>query len=242
MSQSKISKIENGRARPSAADVDRIAGALDVRTEIRVALRNDAIANKAKRVQPSAVQRCAFPIQVVTEVTNEVRLIRTVNDSFIDGALQIPEYVAGTHRLCAHRVPLAEYVAARLRRQALTHDGKREHQIIISEHVLTKRMLSIDLQIEQLRSIRRRMLLPGVELGIFPEDELLPTALTGTVATFGNELVARDIGNTGLAVEADQDEARESIAAFQKLAKASIWGADADRLLVRSIENFKRLT
>ncbi|MEU6731948.1 helix-turn-helix transcriptional regulator [Streptomyces physcomitrii] len=239
MSAGKLSKIENGRVRPTVQEVDLVLSALGVSQEVKdeflATARTEATEATAwrllRRMGPWKHQKT---IRAVEADTTTLRLFQ---GQLIPGLLQTPEYIAAVFSLppVLPEETRARTVAARLERQAVLYKPGRRFRFLICEHVLRWRISEpavMALQLDRLLSVGR---LPNVSLGVVPSDRRMPDfAMTCfslhddrlvIVETFHSEVTTRDPKDIGLYLDT-----------FERFASVAVYG-EAMRALVESIRD-----
>ena len=232
-SQSKISKIETGRTVPLLRDIDEILSAVDARSSVAESLRQDCISLRSTITRPKLGQKSKY--EFVAEVHEDSTVIKTVSWTIIEAVFQTPAYVARLHALYAIReLSQRDYIAARLKRQALSFERRRTHQVVLDERALTTLVLPPHLQIAQLEAIKTRLKLPGIDLGIFPADQVVAVAPV-QVGIFDNQLSIREQGDA-FASSRDHRRLVNAIDDFNTLEKASVWEGEAVELIDQAID------
>lgn len=173
-SQSKVSKIENGRTKPSMDDVaawarecslteeaagDLLARAESVATETRSwASRHGTLAERNRGI--GAVER-------------DMTGLQNFQPGVIPGLLQTAEYarriitmldVKGTKDVGAA-------VTARMDRQAVLYDTSKRFEFLLTEGVLRWRPGPRSLMLAQMDRLLSVATLPNVEIGVLPFDQ-----------------------------------------------------------------------
>ncbi|GJF01418.1 helix-turn-helix domain-containing protein [Pseudonocardia sp. D17] len=173
-SQSKTSKIENGRTPPS---VDAVRSWLDqcrADDELRVELL-DAARELTTRVQTWRQLHRAGPAdqqRVRAARDAETTGLGIYQSEVVPGLLQVPEY---TRRMLEvhSQVPAADIpamVAARLSRQAILFDDTKTFDIVITEQAARWRPGSIATTLAQLDRLATLAQLPNVSIGIVTRE------------------------------------------------------------------------
>lgn len=180
---SKVSRIENGRTMPSAADLDewaRAAGA-DAETahELMEVLEEAQAARRDWRRRmgrgQAAVQRDYL------ELTQQSTLIRYFDLVYVPGFLQTRDYAHRvlTEMVALHNLPIDDVdgaIAERLQRQQLLYDVGKQFEFIMGESALRYRLTpdpaAMRAQLDRLQTV---IDLPNVRFGIIPFGPHLPT-------------------------------------------------------------------
>lgn len=172
---SKVSRLENGRQRPSIADIEawsRACGADQTATEALLALLSDVESfhrdwKRRMRLGQEQVQT-DYNQLVVKSV-----LIRHFETAYIPGLLQTPEYarralgeMVDLHALAVTDVD--EAVAARLRRQQLLYDENKTFEFLLAEPVLHWLLCPAEAMAAQLDRLQTVIGLANVRFGVIP--------------------------------------------------------------------------
>ncbi|KAB7849230.1 helix-turn-helix domain-containing protein [Streptomyces mobaraensis] len=239
MSASKLSKIENGKVRPTVQDVDLILTALgvsgDAKEQFLAAARAAATEETAwrvlRRMGPWKHQRT---IQAIEAGTQTLKLFQ---GQLIPGLLQTPEYASAVLGLppALPEESRARTVTVRMERQATLYDRDRSFHFLICEHVLRWLIsdpLIMALQLDRLVSVSR---LPNVSLGVVPVGPRMPdfpmTCFSlhddrlVIVETFHSEVTTRDPRDVQLYADT-----------FERFGAVALYGDDM-RTLVESVRN-----
>ncbi|MEU1814001.1 helix-turn-helix transcriptional regulator [Streptomyces roseifaciens] len=239
MSAGKLSKIENGKVRPTVQDVDLILTALGVAGEAkeqflsaaRAAATEETAWRILRRMGPWKHQRT---IQAVEAGTQTLKLFQ---GQLIPGLLQTPEYASAVLSL-PPELPAesrARTVAARIERQASLYDRDRSFHFLVCEHVLRwliSEPVVMALQLDRLVSVSR---LPNVSLGVVPVGPRMPdfpmTCFSlhddrlVIVETFHSEVTTRDPRDVQLYADT-----------FERFSAVALYG-DGMRALTESIRS-----
>jgi len=172
-SQAKVSRIENARTLPSAADIQTWARVTSASADQFAELSRlaDAVSTEATawRVLLGPGMR---RVQIaVGERERLARTMRLFQPAIVPGLLQTAEYA---RRLLAMANPsaskeeLAEAVATRIERQQILYDLDRRFEFLITEAGLRWRRGPTQVLAGQLGQVRSLASLPNVRIGIIP--------------------------------------------------------------------------
>jgi transcriptional regulator with XRE-family HTH domain len=173
-SQSKVSKIENGRTGPAVADVRRWLDhpAINTTAEQRSELLELAadISTQAKAWRE--VNEQAFDQQQNrrAERDTEADGFAFFQSEVVPGLLQTPEYARRVLEVQS-QVPAAGLpaaVLARLNRQAVLFDESKQLDFVITEAALRWRPGTISVTLAQLDRVASVASLPNVSVGVVP--------------------------------------------------------------------------
>jgi transcriptional regulator with XRE-family HTH domain len=235
MSQSKISRIETGRAVPTVFDVQAILRALDVpaqRADELMALAR--LANTEFRDFRSERRSGLHHLQSELEtLERDACEIRFFLPTMLTGLLQTAEYARATD-LGQHPKALAR----RLERQRVLFDESKRFTFLLTEAALRWPLLShvgMALQLDRLASVNR---LPTVRIGVTPFREPLPVSPLNPFTVYDDKLAtAETIG--GLVIMRNPKDVEIHLAEFHSFEPHSLWGGDATEFLSRLAEEFR---
>ncbi|MFD7885401.1 helix-turn-helix domain-containing protein [Streptomyces bauhiniae] len=171
MSPSKLSKIENAKLAPSAADVERILVSIGVSDEIKVEYTEAARTAGTETTEWRLLKRVGVHKgqQEVKALEAQMSTLRMFQPALVPGLLQIPEYIRAVlqrHDLSAET--LARTISGRLERQAIVYDGSKSLRFIITEPVLRWRIVPPPVMAAQLDRIASISRLANVDIRVVP--------------------------------------------------------------------------
>lgn len=207
MSQTKISRIETGRALPTVIDVERILAALSVpgtvATEI-IALARQANVDYAswRAYARMGLHRKQAELQALESSSGEVRHFLPAVPT---GLLHIREYATETLSATVEgssKRDVARAVQARMDRQAILDDTSRTFWFLMTEQAVRWRRANAEVMAAQCRHMAEVARKPQVHIGIVPQSVQVPTIPMNifvvydrrlvTVELFSGEVVLRD--------------------------------------------------
>ncbi|MFD7092354.1 helix-turn-helix domain-containing protein [Streptomyces sp. NPDC056641] len=171
MSPSKLSKIENAKLAPSAADVERILSALGVSDEIKAeyteASRAAATEATAWRLlRRTGVHRGQHATKALEAQMSTLRLFQP---ALVPGLLQTPEYIrAVLRRHGLTEDSLLRTMSGRIDRQAILYDDTKSLRFLITEPVLRWRIVPAPMMAAQLDRIVSISRLTHVDIRVVP--------------------------------------------------------------------------
>jgi transcriptional regulator with XRE-family HTH domain len=140
MSQSKISRIENGRLLPSVVDVGRVLRALGVDQATSAELLALArVANAEYQDVRASVRRGLHHRQrELAALEADAREMRHFLPALITGLLQTPEYMRAAMDTPVEPTAgdTATAIALKLERQAILHDKSKRFEFLLTESAL----------------------------------------------------------------------------------------------------------
>ncbi|MGW7028166.1 helix-turn-helix domain-containing protein [Streptomyces xanthophaeus] len=171
MSTAKLSKIENGRVAPAAADVERILMALEVSPEIKAEYLAVARAQATEATAWRLFRRMGYSKkqEQIRALESSMTLLRLFQPSLVPGLLQTPEYIrAVLEPKGLTEEQLARTVAARIERQRVLYDTGKTLRFVLTEPVLRWRLLPAPMMAGQLDRIVSVSRLPNVDVRVVP--------------------------------------------------------------------------
>ncbi|EFC80335.1 Scr1 family TA system antitoxin-like transcriptional regulator [Parafrankia sp. EUN1f] len=181
MSQAKISKLERGQLRPTPADVERIARALEAPESAFRDLVGDAERLEAAATRRSGRRRPGLVVQQDYFIEEKrARELRSYEPVAVPGLLQISEYarrvVNGYFSLMATEdgsetewsADTAAAVSLRIQRQERLYESDRTFDFVMMESVLSNRFASPAYMLAQIDRIEKVSELPNVTVRVVP--------------------------------------------------------------------------
>ncbi|GGO86915.1 helix-turn-helix domain-containing protein [Wenjunlia tyrosinilytica] len=226
ISQSKISRIENGRVRPSLVDIERILTALDVPP--RVAAEVSALARiantewqDARAMRRKGLDKKQWELAGLESSSTELRYFLL---SMITGLLSTPEYIRAT----LSHVPgdHSNTIAKKLERQEVLYDRSKRFTFILTEQAARSPFVSPDamaVQLDRLVSLSR---LPNVRLAVLPMEIPLPGCPLNTFTIYDSRLSTVEI-STGVMVFRDPRDVRDHFDEFSGYERHALFGDEA---------------
>jgi transcriptional regulator with XRE-family HTH domain len=168
-SESKISRIELGRNAIREIDV------LDLLTLYRVAdAQREALLELAEQANRPGWWHRYHDIlpewfEAYVGMEEAARMIRVYEPQFIPGLLQTEEYASAVIALGDFPIEEAErHVVLRKERQRRFREGRLRLWVIVDEAALRRPVAGVDLQLEQLRYLRKQSERPTFTLQVIP--------------------------------------------------------------------------
>lgn len=230
MSQSKVSRIENGKVRPSLVDVEQILRAIDAPAELVAEVSALArMANTdwqdARSLRRKGLDKKQFELAGLEAASTELRYFLL---SMITGLLSTPEYIRAS---LAH-IPgdHSKAVAKKLERQEVLYDRSKRFTFILTEQAVRWPLVSPDalaVQIDRLISLTH---LPNLRLGVIP---LGPATAPGPLNTFTvyDDRIATVEVSTGVLVLRDPRDVRAHLQEFAVYEELALFGEPAREYL-----------
>lgn len=178
MSQSKISKIENGKASPTAKDIELILGALQPDSVLaeRVLRQYDSLDlpdGDFERIIALGVS--SRQAEFLEREANSY-MIRSVETAVVPGLLQTPDYSQAIYETFVPPVTtdIAAAVRTRMTRQEILWDTDRRFEFLIHESALWSMPGSLRTQLAQLDRLIQLSGRPNISIGIITVGVKLP--------------------------------------------------------------------
>lgn len=242
--QSKVSKIENGKQVPTAADVAawvRVCrGSEDTILELQAALEE---AEEIRREWRQQARRSQVGIQHdYDQLARNATVIRNFENIWVPGLLQTAGYAqyralegVDLHEANPDEVPAT--VAARMERKSVLYEGGRRFEFVILEEVLRRLVCPPDVMLSQLAHLDLIASgLPGVTLGVIPLAAELKRSPQHGFVLFDDIAIVENY------VE-ELTYRRESAAKLSRvmddLAAEALFGADARPLIARAMGDLR---
>ncbi|MFE9750650.1 helix-turn-helix domain-containing protein [Saccharothrix saharensis] len=241
MSQSKLSKIENGMLLPSVTDVERLVAELSATRETRVELVELARQLHAEaETRRVVLHRGAHRHQqTVARIEARATTSRFFQNAGVPALLQSENYL----RVVLNTTPPHEQDTAiatlRARRARMDDLGKR-FVFLLAESALRWRMGSADLMCEQIDHLVQIIRRPNVQLGVVPW-----TADANLVALHGFQVYDERVVTlsvlTGNATITDPHDVREYLGLFGRLERLAVRGDALEDLLEQISRDHRKL-
>jgi transcriptional regulator with XRE-family HTH domain len=240
-SQSKVSKIEKAKQRPSLDDV--VAWLRQCSADASVEEDALRLEQESQREHNSWRERVRADQAVIQETYDEMaigaRLIRNLEVVYVPGLLQVGDYAyyplaeaARLHEGSANSVQQA--VEARLKRQNILSDQRRRFEFILHETALYIRPCPVNVMIHQLASLLEATYQPNVELGIMPFNQQLTEVPGGGFIAFDDSYVVVETLVEEIVYRAGS--ADTYFESWARIAEQALFGDDARVLIQRASE------
>ncbi len=240
MSQSKLSKIENGMLLPSIADVERLVTELAATRETRVELVELARLLHAEAESRRVVlHRGAHRHQqTVSRIEARATTSRFLHLNLVPALLQSESYL----RVVLATTPRQEQetaIASLRNRRARLDDPSRQFVFLLSESALRWRMGPAQLMREQIDHLSEALLRPNVRLGVVPWAAEIGVAALHGFQIYDEQVVTVSV-LTGSATITDPADVREYLGLFSRLDRVALHGDGVRELLGRISDEYRR--
>ena len=244
MSQSKISRIESGRALPSVADVERIMRALEVpsdaRGDILAAARSANVDYvSARSAARAGIWRRQAEIKALCESSKTVRHFLPVMPS---GLLQTADYARAALTPVIEGNPARDIeraVRARLDAQAALNDESRRFHFLLTEQAVRLKRAPALVMADQLRHMIEVAQRPNVDLAILSESALVGASPLNIFVVYDERFVTVEIFSGSVALR-DYRDVSYHLNVFEYFRERAASGDEAVQILSSAADDFMR--
>lgn len=240
-SQSRISRLETARQRPTPDEIKTLGKALGVSANTVKELQQDLEAledewQSFREMQHGGSHSGQVAVQ---ELEAACRTFRQFERTLVPGLLQTPEY---TRALCdlvdkfETDDDIDEVINVRQERQEILNDSSKQFTFVIVDWALTNRYGSADVMAEQYEHIIQESQRKNIRLGLLTKWTPLPFIPHSSFQIFDESLVTVDTSNGQLTLK-HQDDVAEHIDQFEKAKKVAVAGSDAREVLKQLLDS-----
>jgi transcriptional regulator with XRE-family HTH domain len=230
MSQSKVSRIESGRALPSVVDVEQMLDGLGVDPGTREELLTLTRIANAEYQDIRAVVRKGLHLRQKELATLEhnATYVRFFLPALITGLLQTPEYMRAAMRSPVDPVSAdrSRAIALKLERQAVLHDQTKRFDFLLTESAVRWQLCEPSVMASQLDRLVSASRLPSVRIGILPQGTRIPDGPMSGFVVYDARLVTIELF-TGQVVLRDPKDTDYYRALFDFFSAHALWSDDA---------------
>ncbi|MGW5097799.1 helix-turn-helix domain-containing protein [Streptomyces nodosus] len=226
MSQSKVSRIENGQTRPTLVDIEALLTALEAPPEVVAevsALTRTANTEwqDARGLRRKGLDKKQRELAGLEASSAEFRFFLL---SMITGLLSTPEYIRAS---LAH-IPgdHSKAIARKLERQEVLYDRSKRFTFLLTEQAARSPLLSPDAMAVQLDRLASLTHLPNVHLGVIPLGTPLPGWPLNTFTIYDGRLATAEM-STGVMVFRDPRDVRAYAEEFAAYEGSALFGEEA---------------
>lgn len=244
MSQTKISRIETGRALPTVIDVERILKALAVPGEVA-----DELLALARRANVDYASWRAYARVGLYHKQAELkalesssRVMRHFLPAIPTGLLHVREYATETLSPTVAGDPtrdVARAVQARMDRQAILDDTSRSFSFLMTEQAVKWQRANASAMAAQcvhMAAVNRK---PNVEIGIVPQGVHVPGTPMNIFVVYDDRLVTIELFS-GEVVLRDPRDIAQHLNLFDLFWSHALTGDDASVFLEEVADGFMR--
>ncbi|OAR24516.1 hypothetical protein A8W25_19175 [Streptomyces sp. ERV7] len=231
VSQSKVSRIENARVRPSIVDVEQYLRGVGAPPEaVERVMSLARLANtewrNLRNLRRTGLGSRQAELKALESSSRHMRYFLL---SLITGLLATPEYVRAS--LAHSPADTSKAVAGKLERQQILYDASKRFTFILTEQAVRFPLVgahAMAVQIDQLASLAQ---LPNVRMGIIPVGTRTPGLPLNTFTIYDDRMVTTEL-TTGSIVFRDARDIRAYLDEFAGYEERALFG-DAARELLR---------
>jgi transcriptional regulator with XRE-family HTH domain len=242
MSQSKVSRIENGRLLPSMIDVEQMLDALGADPPTRDDLLALArMAHAEYQDDRASVRRGIHHRQreLATMEANSTRM-RHFLPTLITGLLQTANYMhvaMNPPMNPAVRDP-TRAIELKLARQAVLSDESKRFEFLLTESALRWRLCAPEVLAAQLDHLVAVSHCPNVSIGVLPLAASIPMGAFHTFVVYDRKLVTAELFS-GQLVLRDPKDVDYYQALFDYFSERAHWGEDSRAALSELADEFR---
>jgi transcriptional regulator with XRE-family HTH domain len=188
MSQSKVSRIENGKVRPSLVDVEQILRALDAPPKMIEEI--SALARLAntewrnlRELRRKGLGTRQAELRALEASSAHMRYFLL---SMVTGLLATPEYVRAS--LAHSTAGTSKAIAGKLARQAVLYDTSKQFTFILTEQAVRWPVVGPPALAEQIDRLSSLTYLPNVRIGLIPMGARTPRTPLNTFTVYDTSL------------------------------------------------------
>lgn len=242
MSQTKISRIETGRALPTVIDVERIVRALSVPDEVA-----DELVRLARRANVDYASWRAYARVGLYHKQAELkalesssRVMRHFLPAIPTGLLHVREYATETLSPTVDGDPARDVrraVQARMERQAVLDDTSRSFWFLMTEQAVKWRRAGAEIMAAQCAHMAEVNRKPNVEIGIVPQGVQVAGTPMNIFVVYNDRLVTVELFS-GEVVLRDPRDVSQHLNLFELFWSHALTGDDASAFLTGTAEDF----
>jgi transcriptional regulator with XRE-family HTH domain len=243
MSQSKISRIEQGKMLPSVIDVQQILSALQVPGEVARDLLDLArTANVHYKSYRGAAQTGLWRLQVeIQSLVESSVMVRQFLPVIPSGLLQTEEYA---RQVFTRDIPGAvsrdveRSVKARMEAQQALQDSSRQFLVLVAEHALRWRRAALPVMAEQCAHMAELSArLSNVEIAVIPQNVEVRASPLHTFVIYDERMVEIELFSGGVVLR-DPKDVEYHLNLFDYFWKHALTGGNATSLLRAIADEF----
>ncbi|MFI5728160.1 helix-turn-helix domain-containing protein [Streptomyces cyaneofuscatus] len=245
MSQTKISRIETGRALPTVIDVERILKALAVPHEVA-----DELLQLARRANVDYASWRAYARVGIYHKQAELkalesssRVMRHFLPAIPTGLLHVHAYAVETLSPMVTSDPardVSRAVQARMDRQAALDDTSRSFWFLMTEQAVKWRRATSEVMAAQCAHMANVNRKPNIEIGIIPQGMQVPGTPMNIFVVYDDRLVTVELFSGEVALR-DPRDITQHRNLFDLFWSHALTGDAATEFLTEAAETFMRL-
>jgi transcriptional regulator with XRE-family HTH domain len=226
MSQSKVSRIENGKVRPSLVDIEQILRALDAPANLIAEISTLArLANtewrNLRELRRKGLGTRQAELKALEASSAHIRYFLL---SMVTGLLATPEYVRAS--LAHSPADTSKAAAGKLERQAVLYDNSKRFTFVLTEQAVRWPVVAPLALAEQMDRLSSLTYLPNVRLGVLPLGTVTPRAPLNTFTIYDASLVTIET-SAGSLVLRDSRDIQSCLDEFSGYEECALFGEEA---------------
>lgn len=172
VSQSTVSRMEQGLSVPSAVQVNAWANAAKVGEERRILLLSlaESAVNEVITHRERLTGGLAAVQDSVGDLERTARMLRHFQPGYIPGLLQTAEYARRILTFADPTADIGQAIAARMARARLLYEPDREFEFLLTEQALRYRPGPEDVLTAQLDHLAAVVTLDSISFGVIPAN------------------------------------------------------------------------
>lgn len=244
MSQTKISRIETGRALPTVMDVERILKALAVPGEVA-----EEILRLARRANVDYASWRAYARVGLYQKQAELKALESssqVMRHFLPavptGLLHVRDYATATLSPTVESDPARDVtraVDARMERQKVLDDASRSFFFLMTEQAVRWRRATSEVMAAQCAHLAKVNEKPNVHLGVIPQSVEVPGTPMNIFVVYDDRLVTVELFS-GEVVLRDPRDISQHLSLFDLFWSHAITGDAVTAFLAEAAQGFMR--
>ncbi|MFJ3310748.1 helix-turn-helix domain-containing protein [Streptomyces sp. NPDC086549] len=243
--ESKVSRIENGKQRPSETDIRiwcEVTGQSDQLGDLVAMVRHvdELWLDMQRLLRAGAEQRQ----QQALPVYDKTKVFRIWHPTVVWGTLQTAEYASEVFKQVVSYYEIANdaeaAVAKRLERQQYLYRGDRIFNVLLGEQALYTNFGGPEVMTGQLDRLLAVMRLPRLSLGIVPRSAPASIWPGNSFSMFDDRLVLVETYSAELSVSQPR-EIELYTKAFALLKQSAVYGSAVRDLVFTAIQHFDQM-
>ncbi|MFF4601603.1 helix-turn-helix domain-containing protein [Streptomyces sp. NPDC001339] len=226
VSQSTVSRIENGKVRPTLVDVERYLRGIDSSPDTTARVMELArVANTEwqgiRSLRQKGLEKKQLELSALESSCTEFRYFLL---SMITSLISTPEYIRAS--LAHSPVNTEQVIAKKLERQRVLYETSKSFTFILTEQAVTWPLVSppaMGVQIDHLAALTR---LPNVRLGVIPRAGVKPMAPMDTFTVYDDTLATVET-TAGIVVLRDPRDIETHTELFSIMESYALFGEAA---------------
>ncbi|MFE9401802.1 Scr1 family TA system antitoxin-like transcriptional regulator [Streptomyces sp. NPDC006530] len=240
MSQSKISRIEGNRLRPSLVDVEQILNGLGASRAIAAEVM--AMARIAqtewqdrKALHRKGLDKKQLELAGLEATTTDFRYFLL---SMATGLLATPDYIRES---LVHAPPTQQTkaIGLKLQRQSVLLDHSKHFTFLLTEQAVRYPLVSPDAMAMQIDRLASLALQANIRIGVLPVHVKFSNAPLSTFTVYDDRLATIET-DLGAAIFRDPKDVRSLLGRFTDYERHALFDDDARQLLTECSWSFRR--